>query len=177
MESYRSTVSARGLFRKIPAYEGPRVDHPRRSLHEEFAACFHQQETIDMYQNMVNQLFKNVPEINSLNFWMNDAGSGQCWAAELYTGPNGPASCKNINISESVVTMLTIYKNAAKRFGNQDVDISYDGMFQPEERTDIANKLKEENIVLVRNNYPSKNLSSMLVAAWPVRGIINPCKF
>jgi hypothetical protein len=163
-----------GFFEKYPNMRGPRVDHPRRSMHNEFAACFHQQETIDMYQNMVDQLFKNVPEINSLNFWMNDAGSGQCWAAELYTGPNGPANCKNINISESVVTMLTIYKNAAKRFGNQDVDISYDGMFQPDERRDIANKLKEENIDLERNNYPSKNLSSMLVAAWPVRGIINP---
>lgn len=105
---------------------------------------------------------------------MNDAGSWQCWAAELYTGPNGPASCKNTNISEGVVTMLTIYKNAAKQIVSHDVDISYDGMFQPKERSDIANKLKEENIVLVKNNYPLKNVSSMLVGAWPVRGIINP---
>jgi hypothetical protein len=162
------------FFEKYPHMRGPRVDHTRRSLHQEFAACFHQKETVDMYKNMVNQLFKNAPEINYLDFWMNDAGSGQCWAATLYPGPNGPASCKNTNVSEGVVTMLNIYKNAAKQITNHDVDVSYNGNFQPKERSDIANKLKEENIVLEQYKYPSKYISSMLIADWPVRGIINP---
>ena len=114
-----------------------------------------------------------MPEINSFSFHINDAGSGQCWSKGAYIGPNGPASCKNINISESVVAMLTLYKNAARQIAGHDIDISFNG-FEPQERTDIANKLKEENFVLVKNNYPSKNVSSMLVAAWPVRGILNP---
>ena len=46
------------FFEKYPHMRGPRVDHPRRSNHQEFSACFHQQETIDMYQNMVNQLIQ-----------------------------------------------------------------------------------------------------------------------
>jgi hypothetical protein len=161
------------FFEKYPHMRGPRVDHPRRSLYPAFAACFHQQETIDMYKNMVTQLFKNVPEINTFRFHINDAGSGQCWSQGSYTGPNGPAFCKNINISESVFTLLNIYKTAARQIAGHDIDISFDG-FRPEERADIDKKLKEENLVLVQNNYPSKNISSLLVTDWPARGIINP---
>jgi hypothetical protein len=162
------------FFEKYPNMRGPRVDHPRRSLRQEFAACFHQQETIDMYQNMANQLFKYAPEINSLSFYMNDSGSGICWSDRSYSGPNGPANCKNINISESVTTFFKIFEKAARQFAGHDVYLSYGGQFQPEERSDIDKKLKDENVVPEQKRYPYKNASGMLNNAWPVRGLINP---
>ena len=161
------------FFVKYPHLRGPRVDHPRRSLEQAFSACFHQEETIDMYKNMVNELIKNVPEINSFDFHINDAGSGMCWSNDLYVGANGPASCKNSHISEGVIAMFDVFKNTTMQITGRDVDIYFDG-FTTEERIEIDNKLAERNTALLKDNYPSKNISSMLVSSWPVRGIMNP---
>ena len=161
------------FFEKFPHLRGPRVDHPRRSVQKEYAPCFHQQETVEMYRNMVNQLFKNAPEIHSFYFSLNDAGSGSCWEDWLYSGPNGPASCKSINKSEGIVSMLNVYKEGAKQTGH-DVDIYFKGMFTDEEMDDLVIKLPD-NCFLDGRNYPSvRNISSMLDEAFPVRGIINP---
>jgi hypothetical protein len=162
------------FFQKYPHMRGPRVDHPRRSLQQEFSACFHQKETVEMYQDMVDQLFKNVPEINSFNFNLNDAGSGLCWADLGYSGPNGPSGEKDIPISVSAVTVLNIFKDAAKEFAGHDIEIIYGNMLTAEEIDDLIKNEPENCYVQGRNSPPSKNMSSMLIAAWPVRGIINP---
>ena len=70
----------KAFFEAYPHLRGPRVDHPRRSSQKEFAPCFNQKETREMYRNMVNDLFKNIPEIHTIHINMNDAGSGFCWA-------------------------------------------------------------------------------------------------
>lgn len=163
------------FFEKYPHLRGPRVDHPRRSNQKEFAPCFHQEGTIEMYRNMVNKLFSQVPEINTLYFSMNDAGSGFCWADWLYSGPNGPSACKNISLSESIVTMLNVYKEGAKQTGHE-IDIFLHGMFTEEERDDIAAELPG-NCYLRGRNYPSvKGVSSMGGEVYPARGIINPLR-
>jgi hypothetical protein len=162
------------FFEKYPHMRGPRVDHPRRSLQQEFSACFHQKETVEMYQNMVNQLFKNVPEINSFNFNLNDAGSGLCWSDLGYTGPNGPAGEKDIPISVSAVTILNIFKSAANQIAHHDIEITYGNMLTPDEVDDLVKNEPENCYVQGRNAPPTKNMSSMLLTAWPVRGIINP---
>ncbi len=163
------------FFDKYPHLRGPRVDHPRRSNQKEFAPCFHQEGTVEMYQNMVNKLFSQVPEINTLYFSMNDAGSGFCWADWLYSGPNGPSACENISLSESIVTMLNVYKEGAKQTGH-GIDIFFNGMFTEGERDDIAAKLPG-NCYLRGRNYPSiKGVSGMGGEVYPVRGIINPLR-
>ncbi len=91
------------FFEKYPELRGPRVDHPRRSLQMAFAPCMHQEGTREMYKNMVGQLFKDAPEIRTVSFSMNDAGSGFCWDDWLYTGPNGPASCKNTDKNVAII--------------------------------------------------------------------------
>jgi hypothetical protein len=159
------------FFEKYPHLRGSRVDHPRRSVQKEFAPCFHQMETVEMYRNMVTQLYKNAPEIHSLYFSLNDAGSGSCWEDWLYSGPNGPASCKNINKSESIVSMLNVYKEGAKQTGH-DVDIYFKGMFTDEEMDDLVTKLPENCFLEGRNTPLVKHISTMF--AYPVRGIINP---
>lgn len=159
------------FFEKYPHLRGPRVDHPRRSVQKEFAPCFHEPETIEMYRNMTEQLFANVPEIKTLYFSMNDAGSGFCWEDWLYSGPNGPSSCRNINKSVAITTMLNVYKEAARKTGN-DVDIYFKGMFTDAEIEDLASKLPDKCYLEGRNTPSAINISTM--SAYPVRGIINP---
>ncbi len=131
------------FFKKYPELRGPRVDHPRRSVQKEFAPCFHQPETVEMYHNMVGQLCKNVPGIRTFYFSMNDAGSGSCWMDWLYTGPNGPSFCRNIDKSEGIVSMLNVYRDEARRNSGHDADIYFKGMFTDEEKDDLARKLPE----------------------------------
>ena len=161
------------FFEKYPDLRGPRVDHPRRSVQKEFAPCFHKSETVEMYRNMVEQLYKNAPEIHTLYFSMNDAGSGTCWEDWLYSGPNGPSACKNINKSEAIVTMLNVYKQEAIKAGH-DVDIYFKGMFTDEEMDDLVLKLPDRCYLAGRNYPPVKNISGMMSETYPVRGIINP---
>ncbi len=164
------------FFESYPHLRGPRVDHPRRGLQKEFSPCFHQKETQDMYQNMVNTLFENVPEINTVHFNMNDAGSGFCWAEWLYSGPNGPADCKNLNMSERILNLVNVFKNGAGQTGH-DIDIFMWGMFTNNEIDDIVSQLPANCFVrgVEKGNLPSrKNIGSMAGSAYPVRGIINP---
>ncbi len=161
------------FFKEYPHLMGPRVDHPRRSTRKEFAPCFHQQETVDMYQNMVNQLFAFAPEINTFYFSMNDAGSGTCWADWLYTGPNGPSRCRDIPLSESVVAMLNVYREGARQTGH-DIDIFFHGMFTDEERDEILKALPENCYLRERNYPPVKSVSGMGWSVYPVNGIVNP---
>jgi hypothetical protein len=104
---------------------------------------------------------------------MNDAGSGLCWDDWLYSGPNGPASCKNINKSVAVISLLNVYKEGAKQTGH-DVDIYFKGMFTDDEMNDLVEKLPGNCFLQGRNYPPVKNISGMLDEAFPVRGLINP---
>ncbi len=164
------------FFESYPHLRGPRVDHPRRSLQKEFSPCIHEEETVEMYQNMANTLFENVPEIHTVHFNMNDAGSGFCWADWLYSGPNGPTNCSNLNVSESVLDLVNIFKEAAGETGH-DIDIFMWGMFTDSEVDDIVSQLPANCYVrgTDKGNLPSrKNIGSMAWSAYPVRGIINP---
>ena len=162
------------FFEKYPHLRGPRVDHPRRSVQMEFSPCFHQTETMKMYRNMVSQLFKNVPEIQTFYFSMNDAGSGSCWCDWLYSGPNGPSFCRNTDKSAGIVTMLNIYREEAKLIAGHNVDIYFKGMFTDAEKDDLAGKLPDNCFLDGRNYPPVRNISTLLDDTYPVRGIINP---
>ena len=164
------------FFEAYPDLRGPRVDHPRRSSQKEFAPCFNRKETQEMYRNMVGDLFKNVPEINTVYISMNDAGSGFCWADWLYSGPNGPADCKNLKMSVRVLNMLNVFKEGAAQSGH-DVNFLMRGMFTDNEVEDIVNHLPDHCYVkgVGKGNFPSmKSIGSMAGSAYPVKGIINP---
>jgi len=166
----------KAFFDSYPHLRGPRVDHPRRSLQMEFSPCLHQQEVEEMYQNMANTLFENVPEIHTVHFNMNDAGSGFCWADWLYSGPNGPTDCENLKMSERVLKLVNIFKKAAIQTGH-DIDIFMWGMFTNSEVDDIVSQLPANCYVRGTDisNLPSrKNIGSMVGSAYPVRGLINP---
>lgn len=164
------------FFESYPHLRGPRVDHPRRSLQKEFAPCLHQKETEEMYQNMANMLFENVPEIHTVHFNMNDAGSGFCWADWLYSGPNGPVDCKNLNMGERVLKLLNVFIKAAGQTGH-DIDIFIWGMFTDNEIDDIVGQIPANCFIQGTekgNLPPTKHIGSLAWSAYPVRGIINP---
>ena len=165
------------FFEAYPHLRGPRVDHPRRSLQKEFAPCFNQEETREMYQNMINTLFENVPELNTVYFSMNDAGSGFCWGEWLYSGPNGPSDCKNLNMSDRILNLVNVFKNGAKQTGH-DIDILMRGMFTDNEVDEIVSNLPDNCFLQGlggRGNYPPvKGIGSLAGSAYPVQGIINP---
>jgi hypothetical protein len=165
------------FFEAYPHLRGPRVDHPRRSLQKEFAPCFHRQETRDMYQRMVNTLFERVPEIHTVHFNMNDAGSGFCWAEWLYSGPNGPVECKDLAMSERVGYLIDIFKNGARQKTGHEIDIFMWGMFVNSEIDDIVSHLPANCFIrgVEKGNLPpTKHIGSLAGSAYPVRGIINP---
>jgi len=62
----KDILSEKAIFEAYPHMQGPRVDHTRRSLQKEFAPCLNHKETKEMYQNMINMLFENVPEIHTV---------------------------------------------------------------------------------------------------------------
>ena len=126
-----------------------------------------------MYRNMVDQLYKNAPEIRTLYFSMNDAGSGTCWEDWLYSGPNGPAVCRNVNKSEAIVTLLNVYKEGAKKQGMMLIYTLRECL------------LMRRWMIWCRNSRitaiwpaeiipPVKNISGLMGETYPVKGIINP---
>lgn len=162
------------FFERYPDLRGPRVDHPRRSVRMEFAPCFHQPETKEMYRNMASQLFKNVPDLRTLYFSMNDAGSGFCWNDWLYSGPNGPSACKDVDKSQAIITLLNLYSDAARQSTGHDVDIYFKGMFTDVEKSDLAAKLPANCFLEGRSNTRVRNISTMMDDIYPVRGLLNP---
>ncbi len=164
------------FYTKYPELRGPRVDHPRRSNQMAFAPCFHEQGTLDMYKNMVGELFRNAPEINTVSFSMNDAGSGFCWNDWLYTGPNGPSSCHNKDKNIAIINLLNIYKDEAKEVTGHDIDIYLGGMFTDEELDHLVSALPDRCFLRSRNVPESIRLSSMIWEAYPVKGLINPVR-
>jgi len=93
-----------------------------------------------------------------------------------YSGPNGPAECKNLNISESVIKLVNIFKKAALQTGH-DIDIFMWGMFTNNEIDDIVRQLPANCFIRGTekgNLPPTKNVGSSGWSSYPVRGIINP---
>ena len=134
----------------------------------------HREGTREMYKDMAGQLFKDAPEIHTVSFSMNDAGSGFCWDDWLYTGPNGPSSCKHRDKNDAIVYLLNIYKDAAKKEAGHDIDIYLRGMFTDEELDHLVPDLPDRCFLEGRNEPKSIGISSMMWSAYPVKGLINP---
>ena len=172
--SYEPNFMPEKFFEKYPEMRGPRVDHPRRGDHPAFAPCVNVKETQEIYTNMVAELLKNVPEIHTFFFKTNDAGSGICWSDWQYTGPNGPAHCKNLSMGERVETLMNTFKYGAVKSG-QDISIYLTGsMFSDNEKADIYKHLPEGCYFQSHNSDEVRGISSMIVANYPVRGLFDP---
>ena len=165
------------FFDVYPHLRGPRVDHPRRSTVAHFSPCISVKEIQDMYTRMMAEMLKNVPEIKTFYFKTNDAGSGNCWSDWLYTGPNGPAHCKNETTGERIGQfMKALQAGAAKAGSKLDVYLSYSqgsSNFSEEERVDIQNHLPENCYFANTPEHEIKSIGNNFASLYPVKGILN----
>jgi tetratricopeptide (TPR) repeat protein len=172
--SYEPNFLPEEFFEKYPHMLGARVDHPRRGNYPAFAPCVSVEETQEMFANMVAELLKNVPEINTFFFKTNDAGSGICWSDWQYVGPNGPSHCKHHSTGERVETLMNSFKQGAEKAG-KDISIYLTGsMFSDEEKDDIYVHLPEGCYFQSHNSDEVRGINSMIVGNYPVRGLFNP---
>jgi hypothetical protein len=162
------------FFEKYPQFLGPRVDHPRRGNYPAFAPCIDRKETQEMYAGMVAELLKNVPEIHTFFFKTNDAGSGLCWSNWQYSGPNGPAQCKNNSMGERVAALMNSFKTGASRAG-KEISIYLTGsMFSDEEKKDIYQHLPGKCYFQSNTADEVQAIGSEITSKYPVRGLFNP---
>lgn len=172
--SYEPNLLPEEFYREYPHLRGARVDHPRRGNHPAFAPCVDLVETQEMYSRMVAELLKNVPEIKTFFFKTNDAGSGICWADWLYSGPNGPSHCKDINTGERVASLMNSFKRGAQLAG-QEITIHLTGsMFSQNETVDIYKNLPPGCYYQSHNSDEVTGISSEIVKNYPVKGVIEP---
>jgi len=175
--SYEPNFLPDAFFDKYPEMLGPRVDHPRRNNQPAFAPCISVEETREMYQRMVAELLKNVPEIKTFFFKTNDAGSGICWSDWQYVGPNGPSHCKHKSMGERVALLMNTFQDGAKKSGN-DISIYLTGsMFSDEEKKDIYAHLPENCYYQSHNSDKVKAVASLAVSHFPVKGMLDPLDF
>lgn len=162
------------FFDAYPHMRGPRVDHPRRSNHAAFAPCISVKETQYMYADMVAELLRSVPEINTFFFKTNDAGSGICWSDWQYSGPNGPMHCKKLSMGVRVATLMNTFKKGAEMAG-QNITIHLTGsMFSDKEKEEIYKHLPDHCYFQSHNSDKVKGISSSIVGNYPVKGFFNP---
>ena len=159
------------FFREYPHLRGPRCDHPRRSTKEEFAPCIDSDEVLEMYQWMAAEFKRNVPELASLAFHVNDCGSGACWANALYPGVNGPSWCANNDPGIRIRKFLEAFHRGAAEAGGT-VKLSMSGNFWGNEVYSIMPNLPANSYL---DNWASdaKTVYDMGQNA-PVRGVLDP---
>jgi hypothetical protein len=161
------------FFRQFPELRGPRVDHPRRSRREEFVWCTDLPRTREIIEWMMMELLSKVPEIETVFTGTNDSGSGLCWAAAQYPGPNGPRHCKDIPVSQRVRTLCETVHGSAGKLGRQIV-----------QRWGHTNLWDGEMEIVLQNLPPGTYINSrdpsliitgtMINDAYPFRGMIDP---
>lgn len=176
---YEPNFLPAAFFDAYPAMLGPRVDHPRRSTQKEFAPCICVKETQRMYEDMIAEMLKNVPEITTFAFKTNDAGAGICWSDWLYTGANGNSSCKKLSAGERIRTLLNSFKKGASK-ANSRLSIYLDEVnsnFSAAEKEDIELHLPENCYFSGKNSRSIGTIGSLFGSTYPVKGIIDPVAF
>jgi hypothetical protein len=166
------------FFERYPQLRGPRVDHPRRSAREEFAYCVDRPETRDMIASMVADMKRHVPELRTILAYNNDSGTGLCWADEQYSGPNGPAYCKDRNMGERVRDLMEAMHRGAEE-GGGPVTIRLGGNFSRREVEEIQNRLPPDTYLSGRDWVRTDDRTTIGVAtqvnsSFPVLGLVDP---
>lgn len=158
------------FFEEHPHLRGPRIDHPRRSIREEFAPCTDLPEVQEMFEWMMAELKKNVPMLSSLTIHINDAGSGLCWHSALYPGMHGPDHCRNIDPGVRVQKFIETLKKGAEKSGG-NVRIGITGNFWNNECYTIEPKLPKDTFL---HHYKSSAVNVCGMSKEPIRELINP---
>jgi len=161
------------FFREYPHLRGPRVDHPRRSTKEAFAWCVDLPETQEMIEWMAAEIKRNIPEVKTFVSGTNDAGSGLCWAAAQYPGPNGPRHCRNRNVGERVRELCeTVHRGFVK--GGGPVIFRWGNVNFWQNEMEIVLAHLPENTFINRRDPSLMSVGTMINQNYPFLGIIDP---
>ena len=161
------------FFQEYPHLRGPRVDHPRRSKREEFSWCVDLEETREMIEWSMAELLRNVPEIKTFSSGTNDAGSGLCWAASQYPGPNGPRHCRGRNVGERARDLvLSVQRGASK--GGGDIIFRWNNVNFWQNEMDVVLAHLPEKAYLSRRDQSLMGVGTMINQNYPFLGIIDP---
>ncbi len=77
------------VFQKYPTLRGARIDHPMRSHMPRYTLAQDHPVARDHYRQLIQNLMKEVPDLDYLSVWTNDSGAGFEYTASLYVGRNG----------------------------------------------------------------------------------------
>ncbi|MBN2287884.1 MAG: hypothetical protein JXQ83_01030 [Candidatus Glassbacteria bacterium] len=161
------------FFQEYPHLRGPRVDHPRRSRKEAFAWCVDLPETLEMIEWMMAEVKRHVPEIRTVISGTNDAGSGLCWAAAQYPGPNGPRLCRERNVGDRVRQLCeTVHRGAVK--GGGPVIFRWGNVNFWQNEMDVILPRLPENTYINSRDRSLMGLGTMINDNYPFLGIIDP---
>ena len=161
------------FFEQYPHLRGPRVDHPRRSTRQEFAWCVDLDETREMIEWMAAELKRHVPEIRTIGSYNNDSGGGLCWAAALYSGPNGPSHCEHRNVGVRMKEYMEAIHSGALN-GGGDVAVRVSGFFWKDE-VPLVQQMLPANTCLEDGHDPASiGIGSLLNQTYPVKGLLDP---
>ena len=161
------------FWREHPHLRGPRIDHPRRSRREEFSVCCDLDEGRGMIAWEMTEFKKHVPELGAFIFNTNDAGSGFCWAAAQYSGPNGPRHCRGITAGERSRRFHETLHAAARAAGG-DISVYVDhGNYWRNEINEVVARLPGDSYVIA-NDPTSTVVALNEYMGSAVRGLINP---
>lgn len=168
-----SNILPESFFEEYPHLRGPRVDHPRRSTEEAFAWCVDLEETQEMIRWMTAEIRKNVPRLKTWMSGTNDAGSGLCWAAAQYPGPNGPRHCSHLTAGERVRDLvLTVQKGAEE--GGGPVDFRWSNVNFWQNEMDVILPLLPPNSYINSQDPGMMSIGTMINDNYPFLGIVDP---
>jgi hypothetical protein len=68
---------------------GARVDHPRETMRPRYTLALSHPAAQRHYQELVQRIMHEVPDIGFMHVWTNDSGAGFEFVSSLYAGRNG----------------------------------------------------------------------------------------
>jgi hypothetical protein len=168
-----SEMLPESFFEANPRLRGPRVDHPRRSSREEFSWCVDLEETREIIKWTMAELLRNAPEIKVFSSGTNDAGSGLCWAAGQYPGPNGPRHCMHRGVGQRTHDLVEAVQEGA-RMGGGEIIFQWDNVNFWRNEDQIVLAHLPENAILSRSDRTRMGVGTQINEAWPFLGLIDP---
>jgi hypothetical protein len=116
---YEPRFVPEAFLQRHPELRGPRVDHPLRSMARRYALCTDRPEVLEHYRALSARLLREVPAIVEMHIIIHDSGAGFCWGDALYSGRNGPASCRNIRMGDRMARFLAAVRQGFRDAGRE----------------------------------------------------------
>jgi hypothetical protein len=130
-------------------------------------------ETQEMIRWMSAEIKRNVPEMKTWMSGTNDAGSGLCWAAAQYPGPNGPRHCQHLTAGERVRDLVLTVQEGAEE-GGGPIDFRWSNVNFWQNEMDVVLPLLPANSYINSRDPGMMGIGTMINDTYPFLGILDP---